>query len=625
MARVSPRKVSMVMSLSGTATLIGRQGAFKRCWFISSGLEVPQCSWPVVHPGEDSDGKKDSGAGPSTYMLDYFGGMGFSKELVLKAMKEAGTAIIVTDSSGDGGEDAILDRLLNYKTFPNETGCNLLLNDHCSGYVPHTADGDDDILENWEDDDAGDKRNKDLNSDDSVDEEFMQGMSQGDEKIKSLVTMGFSEGEARMAITRCGHDADISVLVGSICQSEAAGAGHYESYANHEDTGLNCGTSSGRRKRTKFMEEKRKGRQYGGGAQGSGSPMDSSHYELMPLPNPMVEFNLPGNRVRSEDRWLHKLAIGPPFFYYENVALAPKEVWPTISSFLFDIKPEFVDSKFFCAAARKRGYIHNLPAENRSPLIPIPPKTIHDAFPRTRQWWPSWDTRIQFNCLQTCVSSSRLTERIRCALASSEDPCLSVQKYVLEECRKWNLVWVGRNKVAPLEPDEIEFLLGFPKDHTRGVSRTERYKSLGNSFQVDTVAYHLSVLRDIFPNGMNVLSLFSGIGGAEVALYRLGIRMKTVVSVEKSEVCRTVLKTWWEQTQSGTLIEVADIQNVTSDWLESTMRRIGGFDLVIGGSPCNNLAGSNRHHRNGLQGEHSSLFHHYVRILECVQSVMRRM
>jgi site-specific DNA-cytosine methylase len=83
------------------------------------------------------------------------------------------------------------------------------------------------------------------------------------------------------------------------------------------------------------------------------------------------------------------------------------------------------------------------------------------------------------------------------ALANSEDPpSPEVQKYVLEQCRKWNLVWVGRHRVAPLEPDEIESLLGFPKDHTRGISRTERYRPLGNSFQVDTVAYHLSVLSD---------------------------------------------------------------------------------------------------------------------------------
>jgi site-specific DNA-cytosine methylase len=78
----------------------------------------------------------------------------------------------------------------------------------------------------------------------------------------------------------------------------------------------------------------------------------------------------------------------------------------------------------------------------------------------------------------------------------------------------------------------MEFLLGFPKDHNKGINRTERYRSLGNLFQVDTVAYHLSVLKDMYPRGMNILSLFTGIGGVEVDLHMLGIRMNTVVSVE---------------------------------------------------------------------------------------------
>jgi hypothetical protein len=375
------------------------------------------------------------------------------------------------------------------------------------------------------------------------------------------------------------------------------------------------------------MEGNSKKRQrFGGEAQGSRGPFDNSHDEPMPLPNPMVGFNLPNERLRTVDRRLPAEAIGPPFFYYENVALAPKGVWATISRFLYDIYPEFVDSKYFCAAARKRGYIHNLPLENRSPLFPLPPKTIFEAFPHTRKWWPSWDTRRQLNCLQTCMASAKLVERIRLALNSCDDPPpLRVQKYVMDECRKWNLVWVGRNKVAPLEPHEMEFLLGFPMDHTRGISRTERYKSLGNSFQVDTVAYHLSVLKDMFPHGMNVLSLFSGIGGAEVALHRLGIRMKTVVSVEKSEKNRTVLQSWWDQCQTGTLIEIADVQTLTAEKIDTLTRRYGGFDLVVGGSPCNNLAGSNRHHRDGLEGEHSSLFYHYFRILDSVKSSMGRM
>ncbi|KAK8446986.1 hypothetical protein SEVIR_9G574800v4 [Setaria viridis] len=493
-------------------------------------------------------------------------------------------------------------------------------NGSASGCVSQAAEDSDadDILENWDDEDAG-ERNRGPTIDESGDEDFLNEMSQKDEKVDSLVKMGFPEDEATMAITRCGQDASISVLVDSIYASQTAGDGYCGNSSDHEDF-------YGGRKKGRPMEGiKRKRKRFGSQAQGSRGPLDGSNDEPMPLPKPMVGFGLP-NGSRSTNRSLPGQAIGPPYFYYENVALAPKGVWTTISRFLYDIQPEFVDSKFFCAAARKRGYIHNLPLVNRSTLLPLPPKTISEAFPRTKKWWPSWDPRRQFNCLQTCVASAKLTERIRVALTNSEDPPPQrVQKYVLDECRKWNLVWVGLNKVAPLEPDEMEFLLGFPKDHTRGISRTERYRSLGNSFQVDTVAYHLSVLKDMFPHGMNVLSLFSGIGGAEVALHRLGIRMNNVISVEKSEVNRTILKSWWDQTQTGTLIEISDVQTLTSEKIESYIRRIGGFDLVIGGSPCNNLAGSNRHHRDGLEGEHSALFYHYFRILDSVKSTMERL
>ncbi|KAL6140978.1 hypothetical protein ACLB2K_059270 [Fragaria x ananassa] len=337
----------------------------------------------------------------------------------------------------------------------------------------------------------------------------------------------------------------------------------------------------------------------------------------------MIGFGIPAGPCQSY-RNLPKAAIGPPYFYYENVALTPKGVWDTISRFLYDVPPEFVDSKYFGAAARKRGYVHNLPIENRFPLVPLPPQTIHEALPLSTKWWPAWDTRAKLNCLVTCHSSAKLTERIMKALEGYDDiPPERVQRGVMNECRKWNLVWVGKNRVAPLEPDEFEMLLGFPKNHTRGISRTDRYKSLGNAFQIDTVAYHFSVLRDMFPNGMNVLSLFSGIGGAEIALHRLGIRMKNVVSLEISEVNRNVARCWWEQTnQSGNLIHLPDVQELNADRLEQFMSAFGGFDLVVGGSPCNNLTGSNRYHRDGLEGKESSLFYHYFRILDLVKCLM---
>lgn len=144
-------------------------------------------------------------------------------------------------------------------------------------------------------------------------------------------------------------------------------------------------------------------------------------------------------------------------------------------------------------------------------------------------------------------------------------------------------------------------------------------------FQVDTVAYHLSVLKYLFPNGIKVLSLFSGIGGAEVALHRLGIPLKVVVSVEISEVNRNIMRSWWEQTnQKGTLIDIADVQQLTGDRLEHLIGTFGGFDLVIGGSPCNNLAGSNRVSRDGLEGKESSLFFDYCRILDLVKCIAKR-
>ncbi|KAI0492847.1 hypothetical protein KFK09_027123 [Dendrobium nobile] len=137
----------------------------------------------------------------------------------------------------------------------------------------------------------------------------------------------------------------------------------------------------------------------------------------MEISKPMIDFSLPFEKC-IKSRNLPYSALGPPYFYYKNVALAPKGVWDTISRFLYVIEPEFVDSKYFCAAMRKSAYIHNLPIENRFPLLTIPRKTIQEVLPTTKKWWPKWDNRTQLNCLQTCTASAKLTERINWVLLS---------------------------------------------------------------------------------------------------------------------------------------------------------------------------------------------------------------
>ena len=74
---------------------------------------------------------------------------------------------------------------------------------------------------------------------------------------------------------------------------------------------------------------------------------------------------------------------------------------------------------------------------------------------------------------------------------------------------------------------------------------------------------------------------------------------------------------------AGNLIHIADVQEVTlshrlAQWIDS----FGGFDLVIGGSPCNDLAERNYVSRDGLEGKHYSLFSDYFRILDLVKSMM---
>uniref|UniRef100_A0A166E8R2 DNA (cytosine-5-)-methyltransferase n=2 Tax=Daucus carota subsp. sativus TaxID=79200 RepID=A0A166E8R2_DAUCS len=341
---------------------------------------------------------------------------------------------------------------------------------------------------------------------------------------------------------------------------------------------------------------------------------------------PVIGFGLP--RVSSAgisltvQRDIPPRARGPPYFYFENVMRAPKGTWETISSCLYKIQPEFVDSIHFTAAARKRGYLHNLPINGRFEILPVPPSTIQEALPWTKYWWPEWDKRTKFNCIVMNNGWPNDMDGIARDLNNSgPNPPEHIRKDVLRRCKRYNYVWVQKNKVTNLKPREIEYIMGYPNDHTSLLRNdAKRYECLANAFQVNTVAYHLSVLKNLFPGGIKVLSLFSGIGGAEVALHRLNIPMKLVVSVEISENCQRILQSWWEKSkQQGQLIHISDVKHLTYSELKKLMQKCGGFDLVIGGSPCNNLSGNNRTTRDGLDGEHSSCFFDYCRILELVR------
>ncbi|GJW71878.1 DNA (cytosine-5)-methyltransferase DRM2-like protein [Tanacetum coccineum] len=554
---------------------------------IDNYLSPSSSAMSTTAAGAFEHGESSSTSRSRSKIALHFIQMGFPECVVTKSIAE----------TGEDDDNAILEAILSY------TAINEIPNQDTELSGPSSRPGSNFELSSSDID-------SDLSDEDESDDK--------DDHFVSLMDMGYTLEEVCVAIDKCGKDESLFVLIDFI---EAARV------SKEDDAEMNNSLGSHSNILTKDKKRKLQGETVQQRKPDRNKRDDDDDDEVLRLPNPMIGYGVPRESFSFVARKLPEIAMGPPYFFYENVAQTPRGVWKKIQTALFNIEPEFVDSRFFCVAQRKRGYIHNLPLENRFPLLPLPPLTVFEALEDTREWWPVWDERQQLNCILTCVGSAPVTDRIRSALerSNNNEPSKEVKRFVMKECKRWNMVWIGKNTAAPLEPLEIELIMGYPRNHTRGPSKTERLKGLGNAFQVDTIAYQLSVLKNLYPQGINVLSLFSGIGGAEVALHKIGIPLKNVVCVEINPVCKQVIQRWWNQTdQKGNLVHESDVHDVTYEKLASWINRFGGFDLVIGGSPCNNLAGGNRRTRDGLDGEHSSLFYEYVRILKTVRFLMGR-
>ena len=103
---------------------------------------------------------------------------------------------------------------------------------------------------------------------------------------------------------------------------------------------------------------------------------------------------------------------------------------------------------------------------------------------------------------------------------------------------------------------------------------------------------------------MNILSLFDGISCAYVALLRAGITPTFYMASETDKYAIQISKKNFPD-----IIHVGDVRDVVG------IPPSDGYDLLIGGSPCQDLSIA-KHNRKVLQGEKSSLFWEYVRILK---------
>lgn len=113
---------------------------------------------------------------------------------------------------------------------------------------------------------------------------------------------------------------------------------------------------------------------------------------------------------------------------------------------------------------------------------------------------------------------------------------------------------------------------------------------------------------------MNVLSLFDGMSCGQIALERCGIKVDKYFAAEIKPHAIKVTKNNYPNT-----IHIGNVLNVSykNDVLttENGIYETGKIDLLIGGSPCQDLSAMNKN-KAGLSGSKSSLFWEYVRILK---------
>lgn len=102
---------------------------------------------------------------------------------------------------------------------------------------------------------------------------------------------------------------------------------------------------------------------------------------------------------------------------------------------------------------------------------------------------------------------------------------------------------------------------------------------------------------------MNVLDLFSGIGGFSLGLERAG--MRTVAFCEIEPFCRAVLRKHWPNVPV-----YDDVRTLTAERLRADGISV---DVICGGFPCQDI--SNAGKRAGIEGERSGLWREYARLV----------
>jgi len=133
---------------------------------------------------------------------------------------------------------------------------------------------------------------------------------------------------------------------------------------------------------------------------------------------------------------------------------------------------------------------------------------------------------------------------------------------------------------------------------------------------------------------LTVLSLFSGIGAAEIAIVDLALTghfvLDSFICVEINDDRHLAFAAWFRRMQAQhpgplgavRILRVADVCSLGDRDIQRLVSTAGGASLIIGAPPCNDLSSCNRDpERAGLEGRSSGLFYEGARWVKACRTV----
>jgi len=195
--------------------------------------------------------------------------------------------------------------------------------------------------------------------------------------------------------------------------------------------------------------------------------------------------------------------VKPKYFLLENVIM--KQEYVDIISKELGVEPIKINSSHFSGCQRNRLYWTNIPL---TAMPTATDKTLEDYID-IRESNYRVSAKIQ-DRYQTLEEANHKLVGHHSIVGTTSPPFRTIgQRDYVYGLHKGSLmgcllasdykqpkqIILADGTIRKLSPNECEALMGLPHDYTNGLSDTQRYKAIGNGWQVDTIEYLLTWVK----------------------------------------------------------------------------------------------------------------------------------